>query len=689
MALADTITLSDAIPMDDEKPSEGIAVDPAEEARIRRKAQLDSLAAQIRSEFEDAWNDRQRSGVTARLHKCIRLSKGKYAQDMADAIKSFGGNEYYFNLLGRKGETARAWIRDTIGPENYEPEMEPTPLPDLPDEEKQVHEAAMSAALMVHQAQGWVPSPEDEKQAKEQAAEERHSAIIAEATKRAKKMTDKIRAQYQEAGFTKAFTEFCNYFTKSCAAFLKTEQRSVKKARWVGNQLKIVNEVIFKDRAVDPLDMYPGPNVETTNEGYVCETVNYGVGELKALIGAEGWNGEEIRAALAEKPRPSNERFYLPDESERLVEENKTDYINEGLATGLVCCIDYWGPAWDETGYERDTEIHAILLGHNVIYSRENPHPLGLRPYFHSAFEKIPGTVWGQALCEKAEPEQEAANGAARNLADNQALAAGPILVIDSATYEGDTPEFIGPRMILKINSAKQFKPGGKPIESINIPMNSMELRENFKFFSSMIEEATGILSYGQNNTRMFGGRHNASAMSMIFGAQGKTMRDLISNIEVDVLRPRLEYNYIWNLEYLPDDKFADIKGDCQIKAIGPLGIMSREITDMRIKEFLDMIAANEKAFMIIGPERFAEGLREYAERLRLPSSMIPTMEEIRTRFASMMAMGNGEGNGQPSGAQPPPALPGPNPEAQMPNQPPAQPVPDANLMGGASAQPA
>jgi hypothetical protein len=161
-------------------------------------------------------------------------------------------------------------------------------------------------------------------------------------------------------------------------------------------------------------------------------------------------------------------------------------------------------------------------------------------------------------------------------------------------------------------------------------------------------------------------------------------LRKVLSNIDVDVLRPNLELTYLWNLKYLSGPQWEAIKGDCRVSPVGPLMLMSREITDMRLKEIMEFSANNENVMRIIGEKGLASLLRYVYERQKLPvGDIVPSQEELERKAQAEAAQMMRRALPAPEQAIPGQGAPTPESPSMEPPYPPAQqPIPDAALMG-------
>jgi hypothetical protein len=234
-----------------------------------RQAALAKLAAQIRDDFAAAWRHRETTNVRQALEECRRLRRGQYDAATLAAIKEMGGSERYFNLIGSKCESAAAWIDDQLGPENYEPKLEPTPLPDLPEQERATIEELLVVAVDEEtRLTGMALDQPQIAELRKRLLDERSEELAKEAQDRCDSMNTKIKDQFIEGGFHKAFMEFTDHFTTYKAAFIKgPEVRIKKRCQWVGNKLEVITEPLPTWRAPSPMNVFPAPTPRRCRRG--------------------------------------------------------------------------------------------------------------------------------------------------------------------------------------------------------------------------------------------------------------------------------------------------------------------------------------------------------------------------------------------------------------------------------------
>jgi hypothetical protein len=279
-------------------------------------------------------------------------------------------------------------------------------------------------------------------------------------------------------------------------------------------------------------------------------------------------------------------------------------------------------------------DITAILVGNHVIRAALNPDPLGNRPYATSSFDEVPGTIWGTCPPELMRDLQQMCNAAARALANNTAMASGPLVEITvDRLADGEKVTQQYPWRQFQTTSDKTG--GGQPaIRYYQANMHAQELLEIFRFFSTKADEATGIPNYVYGSGQSGGAGRTAHGLAMLMDNASKGIKQAIGNIDCAVtFIIGLLYNH--NMLYDPDES---IKGDMQIVAKGALGMVMREQLQEKRQSFLQA-TMNPFDSQIMGVEGRAYLLGEVARPLQLDTrKIVPGPQELQRRKEEMAA---------------------------------------------------
>jgi hypothetical protein len=114
----------------------------------------------------------------------------------------------------------------------------------------------------------------------------------------------------------------------------------------------------------------------------------------------------------------------------------------------------------------------------------------------------------------------------------------------------------------------------------------------------------------------------------MLISNAGKSIKQVIGNIDHDVLNPMLERQYQRNLRYSQD---PELIGDVQIVARGATSLVVKEAEAVRKTEFLRLVLESPVAQQIVGLPGTAELLRDLAGNLNTNiDRLVPSREEVQ-----------------------------------------------------------
>jgi hypothetical protein len=307
---------------------------------------------------------------------------------------------------------------------------------------------------------------------------------------------------------------------------------------------------------------------------------------------------------------------------------------------------------------EREYDANVWIVGDYVIKAVLNYDPLGQKPYVKSSFIKAPGSFWGKSIPETIEDVQNVCNATARALVNNMGIASGPQVEVNLERIpanEDITQMF--PWKIWQVTN----DPMGSSAPAVRFSQpddNSINLLRVFEKFSQLADDHSGIPSYIYGNLDVQGAGRTSSGLSMLMGAAGKGIRQVISHIDSDVLKPIVQRQFVYNMRY---DEDESIKGDAEVVARGAINLAVKETVNVRRLEFLNA-TANPVDMEIVGVTGRAAILREIAKGLQMPvDEIVPSKEklnytmELRAQMEQAQAQQGGaelEADGTPRGGQ-------------------------------------
>ena len=631
--LVRSLGLADLLKRDAEKPPEAQSIDD--------EGSLTALASHVRA----AWgrNKLSKMRIDIKLLQCLRARRGIYsAAEVASMQADSGGiNLVWADLTETKCRAASAWIREIVLPVGEQPwGVDPTPIPELP----QAMQEANGVMQQTAQAGGGVLSRDEFKQLAVQIGDrlrdEAEEAVTKEAKRRAGRMELQIADRLAEGGYEEAMDAFVEDFVTYPAAILKGPiYRRHKTLKWgAGWKPMIANNPHQSWERVSPFDAYPAPSARSPQQGDFIERIRFRREELHDLKGMPDWKDEQIDKALVDYSNGHLEGW-LWTEAERQRLEQETLYMWLS-PPGVIDALSFWGsiPGWklmswgvasrqgfpiEETA---EYECNIVICGRYILYAALNPDPLGQRPYRKACYDEVPGAFWGRSIPDLAATSQKMCNGIACALADNLAMASGPMVWVHADRFaDGEDTQSIYPWRLwqLKSDPSQGVNPG---IGFFQANDNSASLMQTYEKWEIRADDATGIPRYTYGNERAGGSADTATGLSMLMNNAAKGLRRGISNIDLNVISPTINDTFTNEMLYNPDHS---IKGDCIIVPRGAAAILIKESAQQRRLQFLQIATSNPVIVQGMGMKHIMNVVRDVATSMELPPDVVPSEDEV------------------------------------------------------------
>lgn len=623
-----------------------------EATEINDAGSLSALAGHVRA----AWgrNKLAKQRIDLKLLACLRARRGVYsaAEIAAMQAANSGMNIVYADLTETKCRAASAWIREIVLPVGEQPwGVDPTSIPDLPDNLKKgiVSDAlqkAQQAMAQIQQAGGQQLTRDEFRalaaQIGDKLRDDAEAAMTKVAQKRAARMERQIADRLEEGGYANAMDGFVEDFVTYPAAILKGPIYTRHKTLSWGSSFKpmVANNPAQTWERVSPFDAYPAPSARTPQEGDFIERIRYRREELFALKGLPGYKDDQIDAALVDYSNGHLEGWLWTEaERQRLEQESMYMWLSP---PGVIDALNYWGsvPGWklmswgvtgkisgEEIEPTRDYECNVLVCGRYILYAALNPDPLDARPYRKACYDDIPGAFWGRSIPDLAATSQKMCNGIACALADNLAMASGPMVWVHADRFaDGENSQEIFPWKLwqMKSDPTQGVNPG---IGFFQAQDNSAALMMTYEKWEIRADDATGIPRYTYGNERAGGSADTATGLSMLMNNAAKGLRRAISSIDLNVISPSIGQCFVNEMLYNPD---ASIKGDCIVVPRGAAAILIKESAQQRRTQWLQMVTGNPALMQLIGPKYIANSVREVAAAMELPvDEVVPSEDEV------------------------------------------------------------
>jgi hypothetical protein len=608
---------------------------------------VSSLAAHIRRCWQMA-RDHKLARIQPQLMDCLRRRNGEYEPSKLARIREMGGTDIYMKLTQIKCRAGKGWVRDIMSPTGDKPwSLEATPIPDsasgFPQHVEQTIQQAVMADVQLMQQMGQPVDPMTVEVIAQTYREEVDRKVGEIVGRKVGLMERKIHDQMIEGGWRQAFDDFLEHLFTFKAAFIKGPVvRKTRVLKWVRGQAgwtaQVGDALSLNFYAPSPFDIYMSPDSTSVNDGFLIEFHRLSRQSLLEMRDVDGYSKDAIDQVL-DQYAIGGLRDWTVVESERLQLENKlTSFETSG---DTIDALQFWGSVPGklliEWGMDErrvpdpvaEYNVDAWLIGGYVIRAVINDDDLGERPYYGTSYDKVAGSPWGNALPEIMSDMQDACNAAARALINNMGMASGPMVGVNVQRLpDGEKVQSIQPWNIYQFVNHKAGI-SEPPIHFFQPDSNADVLMRVYAEFERRADEYTGIPAYAHGDSSVGGAGNTASGLSMLMGAATRGIKNVLGNIDIDVIEPVVRAMYNHNMRYDPDE---DIKGDLRIVAKGATGLMIREQMQMRRNEFLQT-TNNPTDLQIMGMEGRAELLRGAARALDLPvGKVIPTEQAMNKK---------------------------------------------------------
>lgn len=641
----------------------------AAEDRLRQEAtSTSSLAGFIDNQFQQFVRHRDgASGWTDRMLRALRTFNGQYDSAKLAEIKKFGGSDIYARLIATKCRGATSLLRDVYLNQEKPWGLKPTPDPVLPEDVLGNVQELVQAEIANAQRGGMPPDPNQIKDRVNQLIAGAKQAAIKKARKESEIAFAKLDDILIQGGFYEALASFLVDLPLFPFAVIKGPVvRIAPNLTWVNGRPVMENKAKMFWNRVSPFDIWWTPGVSSIADAAVIERSRLTRQDLNQLLGLPGYNEAAIREVLKWYGQSGYvEVGSSTSDTPRAQMENREDpRMNQ---SGLIDMLEYHGYVQGsiliQQGFtpeqipDPDTDyfVDVFKIGRYVIKVQMSPSLRKRPPYYATSFEKVPGTVVGNALPDILDDIQEATNSALRNLINNMSIASGPQVVVnDDRLSENENGDDLYPWKRWHVVNDPLANNSMAPIDFFQPNSNAQELLGVYEKFTQIADELSAIPRYITGSDRMGGAGRTASGLAMLMGNSAKILQTVAANIDGDVIEPGIEELY--DLIMLTDQS-GMLRGDEDIEVLGVNVAMQRETQRQRQLEFLQ-ISANPIDSQIMGIRGRANVLRAVSEGIGLEGEdIVPPDNEI----AATMGPGGappGAPPGAPGGGAPPPGAP-------------------------------
>lgn len=625
---------------------------------------ITSLAAYIKRQIDYAVQARQMNGIDDRLVKCLFQYKGKYTPEKLQEIKEYGGSEVYIKDTGIKCRAAAASITDVYRTGKFL-NLEPTPVPDLPEEwTMEIKRRAVNDVIMMAITEMGIDISTIDagsmasliQQIGQQAFTEHAQQIREEvdfqlerrARQSARLMQKTIEDQLTEIGFLKALKNAIINFCIYPVAYIKgpipyTAPKLVRRLTANGWEVSVEPTLCWHWYAPSPFNIYPCPDVSDVSDGYYAEKLQLSRRDLDEMRGVDGVNAEMVDIILGvyrdRGRKVDNPVDYLQEIGEdRQAIADPYDIIEGyefcGSVSGSI--LREWGMEIDDTTIQNpDTaqfEITARMVDDVVFYARINEDPLGRRKLHKASYMEVPNSWYGMSPPELMDDTQGVRNALARALCNNAAFASGPIIGIDkSRLADGERFDHPEPLRVIQLKNPHGYTPD--PLQFFQANPLFESIINAMIYFGRLSDDGTGIPAYMTGDTRVGGAGRTMGGLFTLMDHAKLLITLAISNIDANFIEQPAQYLYDQNMLNNPDQA---IKGDMKIRATGVLGHVIKATKQQALMLFRQSLTDLDN--QLIGMEGRARILAFEAE-LNGISDLVGDEDEMNKRIAQIQQM--------------------------------------------------
>ena len=692
MAVLRVISPDDLIEQEAQADAERVK---AENAANENSKLATSLVAFIDNEFNTFVRHRDgANGWSDRLVTAMRVFNGQYDSQKLAEIKRFGGSDIYARLVATKCRGATSLLRDVYLNEEKPWGLAATPDPTLPDDIAQQIGELVQIETQHAIAGGQPPDPAAIRDRMTNLMASAKRAAIKKARLESETAFKRLDDILVEGNFYEALASLLVDLPLFPFACLKGPVvRITPQVTWVQGQAQSVDKPKMYWNRVSPFDVWWTPGVSDIADAAVIERTRVTRADLNQLIGLPGYDSEAILEVL----RWYGQSGYVETngstaETPRAVAESREDpRMNQ---SGILDMLEYHGYVQGKIlldhGFDaaqvpdemRDYFVDVFKIGRYVLKVQLSPSLKKRAPYYVTSFEKVPGTVVGNALPDILADIQDATNAALRSLINNMSIASGPQVVVnDDRVADNENSDDLYPwKRWHVVTDPLGSNNGQQPIVFFQPSSNAQELLGVYEKFTQIADELSAIPRYITGSERLGGAGRTASGLAMLMGNAAKILQTVAANIDNDVIEPAI--SELYDLVMLTDQSGL-LRGDESISVLGVNVAMQRETQRQRQLEFLQ-ITGNPIDMQIMGIRGRANVLRGVADGIGMDGeTIVPPDEEIAATMG-------GPGGGMPGGAPPPEGGPAGAPPgaANMPGGPSGPPQgPQTNVVGKTAGQ--
>ena len=628
------------------------AVDPLSDEVMRR---FNAAVAQQNSELvngkplrrvlQECWE--QQNGVLSCEDKERMDALGVDATVNMTALKTGIANAYLNDAL-TSGTTQLPWV------------ILPTPRPDISPESKDEILATLKQGLFsgaFATGQSMVDVIRMAKAAMKRREEEK-------AKKAADEMMLLIEDQCSEGGFSRALTDFLQYFTVyPYAVFTGPYIVRAPRLVWGKNKPRLNTDVYPVFRAVSPFDFAYSPDSPDTQRGTCVFTRTLWTRkELLDCAKLPSYIKQNVLDVLEQSDiNPDFDLNWLyrsPDDPARDLSLWSSNVAPIEVLThyGLMS-----GRELSKYGFSNleDLEFYnceIAMAGYRVIRVQVMSDPkMNTRPVYTASFYRTGGDrIAGDGIAQRIRDVERAYHACLGYLMRNAANASAPLCEADYKRIseyltENDLGNVV-PGMMYMVNS--DVTNSNQPaLRFFNVPSNIPAYAQLMEMFMQLADRITNIPASLHGEAVGSGAMRTFRGMNLLQGNATKALHASVDNISNGVFDPLGHLLYNINMLYAEDPA---VKGDSHIVTRGAEGLLQKEMekqSAMEILQLVGSVGAQLGGMVNIAPV-VGWSIKKLVGSMGVPDDIIDQMGQLSVPAMAGYGMGD---NPNPNPAPPSP----------------------------------
>lgn len=591
----------------------------AADAIVQRLTRLGNDTALKRKPIELRWINAlcQYSGVRSASEITTGSTKSDVEGGNSGGAKGRSRSEVFVNITRPKTNRTEGRLSDILFPaDDRNWGIQPTPQPELDIVAKRAIEEAQRAADEANRInadpealQSASGLSEDELVDKAQqlglqgaqAAKE-----LAEAKKRAERMSTEIDDQLVEARYAQKSRDALGWATKIGIGVLKGPVvMDGGRRKWMKQEDGSHVLVHSGEKArptieqVSPWSFFPDPSATSIEDAeFIFERHLVSKSDLRKMARKLGFYEDAVRELLEHGPGKGLSEDFQHLKDMRLLTGDSADI------TDRYVIWEYHGPLEAEEianllramggdeAEERaeefeqnvDTLTEYRVIAHfcdGRLLKLAEYYPMDSQEFIYSVYSLERGTasiLGAIGVPDKMKDSQEVLNAAWRMMMDNAKLSVGPQVLIDRAKVQpadNDWTMYPGKEWLWDSHNSQS---NVSPFATFDIPMNQEQIAGIIALAKSFIDDETAmpsIIEGGNSEERAPGAASTVGGFAMLMNSAGIDPRRMVKNWDDDVTTPLIRRFYDWNMQHAEKD---EIKGDMQVEARGTSVLLAREL---------------------------------------------------------------------------------------------------------------